>query len=205
MSRHDPCHVPTSVHGRGVEEEDGDSIAGQQTHEDVQDQVRRGEPRPDGKGFGGGPFDQEEGVGEVVPETFQLVGEQEVSLLGEEVAVQLGEVGLPFDAAPIGRLGEDVVAGGQAARKGVDQEGPTGGGPGHGAPRDGEEGGEQEGCFLPVVDEDEVGPLQTPWEGFEPATRPSKGGRSTVEPPGKDDGRIRTCDLAVRTGLLCPG
>ncbi len=156
VASHDGGHPPPGVYGGGVQEEDGDSIAGQQPHESVQNQVRRGKARPDGKGFGGGPFDQEEGVGEVVPEPLQLVGEEEVAFFGEEVVVEFGEVGLALDAPGGGGLGEDVVAGGQAAREGVKVDGATGGGPRDGATGDGEVGGEDEGGLLPVVDEDEV-------------------------------------------------
>ena len=117
-------------------------------------------------------------MGEVVPEAAEFVGEQEVSLLGEEIVMEFGEVGLALDAAPIGMLGEDVVAGGEATREGVQLDHTTGGGPRDGAARDDEVRGEEEGGLLPVVDEDEVGPLQTAPAGLEPATVPSKGARS---------------------------
>lgn len=166
MPSHDPSHSSPGVHGGRVEEEDGDSIAGQQPHEGVQNQVRRGETGAYGKGSGGGAFDEEEGVGEVIPEPLEFVGEQEVSLLGEEVVVEFAEVGLPLDAAPGGVLGEDVVAGGQAAREGVQLDHTTGGGPGDGAPRHDEVGWEEERRLLPVVDEDEMGPLQKTTAGL---------------------------------------
>jgi hypothetical protein len=167
---HDPCHSPTGVHGGCVEEEDGDSIAGQESHERVEDYIRRGEAGPDGKGFGGGALDEEEGVGVVVTEAAKFVGEEEVTLLGEEVAVEFGEMGLALDAAPVGVLGEDVVAGDEAAGQGVELDDATGGGPGYGAAGDDEIGREEEGGLLPIVDEDEMGPLQKTTAGLEPTT-----------------------------------
>ena len=169
---HDLSDFPAGVHGGRVEEEDGDSIAGEDGHERIKDDVGWGKPRPEGEGTGGGSFDEEEGVGEGVAESFEFVGEEEVAAFGEEVLVDLGEVGFPLDAAPGGGVGEDVVAGGEPFGEGVEADGVTGGGPRHGAARDGEEGGEDEGGLLPVVDEDEVRPLQKTTAGFEPATFP---------------------------------
>lgn len=156
----DACNVPSGIHSGGVEEEDGESIAGEEGHEGIEDDVGRRQPGTDGEGTGGGSFNEEEGVGEVVAEPLQLVDEEGAATLGEEVSVEFGEVGLPLDAAPVGVPGEGVVAGGEAGGGGLDADGLTGGGPRRVAHRDGEVVGEEEGRLLPIVDEDEVGSLQ---------------------------------------------
>lgn len=164
----DRGRVPSGVHGGRVEEEDRDSIAGEALEQGVHHHVGGGFPGTGAEGAGGRPLDEEEGVAVRVAEPGQFFGEQAVPPLDEEVLGELGQVCLALDAAATLFPLQSVVACGEAGGAGVEPDDLGVGDPGGRGVVDGEVGGEDEGCLLPIVDEDEDVALQRCRPGFEP-------------------------------------